>query len=111
MGFLMYVFSGFWPWLGLVILIMVTGDAVAEVVKAVRKFQKIDAYCLNGEWTVHIDGARRGDLSEILGAPMRPEKNTALRRTSQIDRVIDSTGGICYAYNRAANTVRKTESH
>lgn len=76
MEFLMYVLSGFWPWLGLVILIMVTGDAVAEVVKAFRKFQKIEAYRLNGEWTVHIDGARRGDLSEILSTPAEKGSQT-----------------------------------
>lgn len=73
MEFLMYVFSGFWPWLGLVLLIMVIGDSVAEVVKVFRKFQKIDAYQIKGEWTVHIDGARRGDLSEILSTPAEKE--------------------------------------
>ena len=55
MDFLMYVFSGFWSWLGLVLLIMVMGDSVAEVVKAFRKFQKIDAYQIKGELSlIHI---------------------------------------------------------
>ena len=73
MEFLMYVLSGFWPWLGLVILIMVTGDAIAEVVKAFRKLHKIDAYQINGAWSIHIDSARRGDLSEILSTPTEKE--------------------------------------
>lgn len=73
MEFLLLIFSGFWPWLRLVILIMVTGDAVVEVVKAFRKFQKIDAYQINGAWSIHIDGARRGDLSEILSTPTEKE--------------------------------------
>ena len=73
MEFLMYVLSGFWPWLGLVILIMVTGDAVVEVVKAFRKLHKIDAYQINGAWSIHIDSARRGDLSEILSTPTEKE--------------------------------------
>lgn len=66
MEFLMFVLSGFWPWMGFFILIFTAGNAVVAVIKDVRKFQKIDAYQIKGEWVIHIDGARRGDLSEIL---------------------------------------------
>lgn len=62
MEFIRFIFSSFWTWVGFLILI----GAVASIVKAAHTPRKIEAYRIDSRWHVQIDGAHRGDISEIM---------------------------------------------
>ncbi len=66
MEFIRFVFSSFWTWVGFLILIGAVGEAVASIVKAAHTPRKIEAYRVDSRWHVQIDGAHRGDISEIM---------------------------------------------
>ena len=73
MEFIRFILSGFWTWAGFLILIVAAGNAVAEIVKAVRPPRKIDAYRIGERWHVQIEGARPGDVAEMLNAAERED--------------------------------------
>ena len=66
MEFIRFIFSSFWTWVGFLILIGAVGEAVASIVKAAHTPRKIEAYRIYSRWHVQIDGAHRGDISEIM---------------------------------------------
>lgn len=68
MEFIRFILSGFWTWAGFLILIVATGNAAAEVIKAIHPPRKIEAYRIGERWHVQIEGARPGDVSETLKA-------------------------------------------
>ena len=68
MEFIRFVLSGFWTWGGFLILLVAAGNAAAEIVKAICPRRKIDAYRIGERWHVQIEGARRGDVAEMLKA-------------------------------------------
>ena len=68
MEFIRFILSGFWTWAGFLILIVAAGNAAAEVIKAIRPARKIEAYRIGERWHVQIEGARRGDVAEMLKA-------------------------------------------
>ena len=71
MEFIRFILSGFWTWGGFLILLVAAGNAAAEIVKAICPRRKIDAYRIGERWHVQIEGARRGDVAEMLKAAGR----------------------------------------
>ena len=68
MEFIRFILSGFWTWGGFLILLVAAGNAAAEIVKALCPRRQIDAYRIGARWHVQIEGARRGDVAEMLKA-------------------------------------------
>ena len=68
MEFIRFILSGFWTWGWFLILLVAAGNAAAEIVKAICPRRKIDAYRIGERWHVQIEGARRGDVAEMLKA-------------------------------------------
>lgn len=74
MEIIRFVLSGFWVWLGAVILILTIVEAVVQIVKAVHVPRTVEAYKIGERWHVKIEGARRGDVAEALNAAEAAEK-------------------------------------
>lgn len=68
MEFLLFIFSSFWVWLGFVVLIVATGEAVAGVVKEFRQKRKIAVYRTGDVVRVEVENAGRGDISAAVKA-------------------------------------------
>ena len=66
MDFIRFIFSGFWTWLGFLIMIGAVGEIVVNIAKTAHTPRKIEAYRIGNRWHVQIDGAHRGDISEIM---------------------------------------------
>ena len=66
MEVLRFVFSDFWIWLGLLILIATVGNYIVEAIRAARPRRKIEACGFEGRWQVKIDGANKTDVAVAL---------------------------------------------
>lgn len=68
MEFLFFIFSSFWVWLGFVVLIVATGEAVAGIVKEFQQKRKIAVYRTGDVVRVEVENAARGDISAAVKA-------------------------------------------
>lgn len=66
MEFFRFILSGFWTWAGFLILVVAAGNAVAEIIKAIRKPIKVTAHNVGGRRIVQIEGAKPEDITELL---------------------------------------------
>lgn len=66
MDFIRFIFSGFWTWLGFLIMIGAVGEIVVNIAKTAHTPRKIEAYRIGNRRHVQIDGARRADIAETL---------------------------------------------
>ncbi|MEA5057750.1 MAG: hypothetical protein VB047_09375 [Anaerotignum propionicum] len=66
MGFVTFIFSSFWIWLGFSILVVAAGNAVVGAAKALRPKRTVKAYRVGQRWHVDIVGANRGDVTHVI---------------------------------------------
>lgn len=66
MEFLRFIFSGFWVWLGFIVLVSVTGGGVIELVKACKRSRKVTSYRVGQNWRVEIENASAGDVQRAI---------------------------------------------
>lgn len=65
MEFLRFIFSSFWVWAGLLVLVVAVLNGAAELVKALKPKRSMTAYRIGGRWKIDIDGANIRDAKTI----------------------------------------------
>ena len=77
MEFLRFIFSGFWVWLGFVILTAMVGGGVIKLVKACKRNRKVEGYRIGERWHIEIENASAEDArSAIISAAYAPGDET-----------------------------------
>lgn len=64
MNLITFVFSGFWVWLGFVILVGLVLQQVVEMIKAIRTKKQVEAYRIGERWHFKITGASKADIEK-----------------------------------------------
>jgi len=71
MEFLFFIFSGFWVWLGFMILLVMIGSVaavVAVLVKACKRNRKVTAYRIGERWHIQVENASKEDTVTAMHA-------------------------------------------
>lgn len=69
-----FIFSGFWVWLGFVVLVSLVGKYAVDTIKAARVPKKVTAYRAGDRLHIELSGAR---LDREIKAIMS-DKNTTI---------------------------------
>lgn len=74
MQFIQFIFSGFWVWLGFVVLAVLIGNCIVDAIKAARVPKKVTAYRAGDRLHIELTGANlEKELRAILDG-----KNTTI---------------------------------
>lgn len=66
MEFIKFVLSGFWVWLGFVVLVGLVLQQLVELVKACKKTRKVAMYRMGDVYRVEIENATNRDVEKAL---------------------------------------------
>lgn len=66
MNLITFVFSGFWVWLGFVILVGLVLQQVVEMIKAIRTQKQVEAYRIGERWHFKVTGASKADIKKMM---------------------------------------------
>lgn len=74
MELIRFIFSGFWVWLGFVILVSLVGGGVIELVRACKRGREVTAYRLGERWHVTVKNASAADVQNmVISAAYAPD--------------------------------------
>lgn len=73
MEFMRLIFSSFWAWLGLIILVSVIGDVLIRVIKSCKRNRRIEAYRIGNKWKMVVENASARDMRQALNGPQEEE--------------------------------------
>ena len=62
MEFLRFIFSGFWVWLGFIILLSLIGGGMVELVKTCKHSRKITGYRIGERWHITVEDGTAEDV-------------------------------------------------
>lgn len=64
-----FILSGFWVWLGFVVLVCTVSGGIVEIIKACKRNRKVTAYRIGTRWHVTVENASKEDTITAMYAP------------------------------------------
>ncbi len=64
-----FIFSGFWTWLGFIILAYAVFNGILEIIKACKRNRRVTVDHTGEQWHITAENASRKDIITAMYAP------------------------------------------